>query len=911
MDRPSTSPCPRSPDSGSEVVSRPVGFRAFARRRRRVWLTLGSLCAVVAVARPGLGADEGDPDVSLRATLAQRGLTMEPEAVAWIGDGGVLQPQGVVFVASDGGAPRDVYFALARVTGGGAVLDLTWLTNLTRSPGADDQRLVQSGHYAAYVSEVRGRYEAVTVLDLRGEPAEATRGWSTLSKVQNRITNVQESGRAAGFGRRRYALKYSPASLDLALEGQRFVLRSDVGTVVLDPSRVPPESGAALVEVRPAEKAIPGTITWVVDTVRNLSFVGPEPIEWLEHRVFSVVDAYDRVKHAFFGSTTEDQEDAVAEDLGVSAEERRRRIEVSVTDPELGLPPAPMDTVYRRALAGEGEWLPVRDDPFVQSFPNTPTPFYTTFLRPDPERSFARVYIALWDPRLVQLRMVAGTREPESATGETGSGLVPRRPETLSRLVAGFNGGFQALHGEFGMMASGRVYLPPKPWAATVAVRRDGTVAIGSWMDPPEGVTDYEESWAVAQIPDDIVDFRQNLTSMVEDERYNPWERWWWGAAPLNAEEQVHIDRSGLCLTKEGFFAYFWGESLGPEVLGEAMLRARCVRGLHLDMNSRHTGFEFYNAQPAEVERPPLEGRLGRKRYQGRMPLAPDWTLRSRLLVRSMSPMRFPRYAARDPRDFFYLTLKAVLPGPDVVLSDGSSVAFDTQGLPHAGFPYSFARAHLGDSPEAGTWIVRIDPNRVVHPALEGEEDPERSTESLAYLTGAAGSGGGGFGWFAESGEVGYRHAVGSVSDGGTMLVSGTRLSPTSSSRAALGIDSEGFVVYAERSADDPISLLERLRSVGVAAAVGLPESVRLVFAVGDTAVDVDSYEASFDREEALPLNAPTRPPSAILFPETQPRPYSAWARMQDTRVRYFREGTPTFSQSSGGVRDEADAGVE
>ena len=91
-----------------------------------------------------------------------------------------------------------------------------------------------------------------------------------------------------------------------------------------------------------------------------------------------------------------------------------------------------------------------------------------------------------------------------------------------------------------------------------------------------------------------MIAMRQNLTSVVEDGSYNPWQRWWWGAAPEYAEEQTYIARSGLCLTREGFMAFLWGESMGPEELGKAMLALRCVRGMHLDMNSKHTGFEFY-----------------------------------------------------------------------------------------------------------------------------------------------------------------------------------------------------------------------------------------------------------------------------------------------------------------------------
>jgi hypothetical protein len=50
-------------------------------------------------------------------------------------------------------------------------------------------------------------------------------------------------------------------------------------------------------------------------------------------------------------------------------------------------------------------------------------------------------------------------------------------------VVGASNAGFQAQHGEFGMMADGVVYLPPKPYAATVAVLRDGTTAFGTWPE--------------------------------------------------------------------------------------------------------------------------------------------------------------------------------------------------------------------------------------------------------------------------------------------------------------------------------------------------------------------------------------------------------------------------------------------
>jgi hypothetical protein len=189
--------------------------------------------------------------------------------------------------------------------------------------------------------------------------------------------------------------------------------------------------------------------------------------------------------------------------------------------------------------------------------------------------------VTLWDPRQIELDMVSGTVEPKSSTGETGTGLVPREPRVLGRFVAGFNGGFQSIHGEFGMMAHRVQYLPPKPFAATVAKLRDSSTGFGTW---PESVV----------VPDTIVSHRQNMTPLVVDETINPYRRHWWGGVPPGWTEESRTVRSALCLTKEGFVGYFYGASLDPDVLALAMKRARCTYGVHLDMNAGHTGLEFY-----------------------------------------------------------------------------------------------------------------------------------------------------------------------------------------------------------------------------------------------------------------------------------------------------------------------------
>ena len=83
----------------------------------------------------------------------------------------------------------------------------------------------------------------------------------------------------------------------------------------------------------------------------------------------------------------------------------------------------------------EGEWVALDRDPFVQTNAGAPPAFLTTFVRTDRERKYTRIYVALWDPRQVELHTMAGTVEPIGAGGETGTGLIPRTPEVMKVLL--------------------------------------------------------------------------------------------------------------------------------------------------------------------------------------------------------------------------------------------------------------------------------------------------------------------------------------------------------------------------------------------------------------------------------------------------------------------------------------------
>jgi hypothetical protein len=880
------------------------------RSRLPLVVLLCALLTIIILLR-GRGADAGDYATSLSAVLAKKGLTVDPHQVVWLtGKKGPFTTRPVLFIGRKSDDLGDVYYAEARTAGRSAVLDVWWLTNITRTSSAAENSLVRIGPYVAYGVQLGETYDAVTVLDTRGESKRLTAGWPFYAKIQDAITNFQDSGRLKGFGRVRFHLIQAATDLRISADASRFIVVADDERIAIDPKTNRVFTNAPKVEFQPVLKSQPGTLTWAVDTVRNVSWVGPHFVEWLEHTVFSLTDKYDRLYYSVLGAKIEPKE--VYKELGLQKVTTESDKLPDITDPDLGWPPAKLsllDPPLSSQIEGEGEWIPVVDPNFVNAYPNAPPAFYQTFIRVDPEREYVRVYVTMWDPRQVQLRIVMGTREPESATGKTGTGMVPRDPETLRHLVGAFNGGFQALHGEFGMMAEGQVYLPPKPFAATVAVYDDGRVGMGSW--PGFGFSgDWDEDVANQQIPKDMISMRQNLTSVVEDGVYNPWKRWWWGAAPPWEKEQTYIHRSGICITKESFFAFFWGESMGPEELGKAMLQARCVRGMHLDMNSKHTGFEFYKPLPKGAKPDALNRKLTDAEFEGGLPDKPDVLFRARKAVTSMTPLRFPRYLSSDPRDFFYLTLKPVLPGPDVQI-EGRPIAFSTSRLPRAGWPNTFARASFVEADGTRTWFVRIDPSRGVPGPLASKP----SLPTLAYLSGVRSektsldaedtqlkNGNGKIVLYAVHKQIGLHFAVGTPDKDAIVLFRGPALSKIKDAATAIGVDSEGFLLYGECEQHKGSLLSTRMRQAGVTEAVALPKGARLAFLTDETAVSVNgSQKIAVDLESSMPIQADDRSAAEVIFPDTEPKPYRVWGWLQGRRFRYFPTGTPRFQMPDDG----------
>ena len=221
-----------------------------------------------------------------------------------------------------------------------------------------------------------------------------------------------------------------------------------------------------------------------------------------------------------------------------------------------------------------------------------------TTLHPHAIKPHPFVTVVAFDRRQIELSLVAGTQEPESdaVASERRSGLVPS--EDQPRLLAVFNGGFMARHGNFGMMVDGDVYVPPKDDACVVGLGRDGEVQIGSWSR-------VEPQLAQARA------WRQTPPCLVEGGELNPrlseeYRTRRWGAAKGGDRE---VRRSALGLDASGrSLLYGFGDWLTAGEMAAAMKAAGGVDVAQLDINWSYT--RFYSFEQVAGQSPRIVASL-------------------------------------------------------------------------------------------------------------------------------------------------------------------------------------------------------------------------------------------------------------------------------------------------------------
>jgi len=877
---------------GSNGSSPRHRLRGWWRSRTRIVLVVLALAWLVS-ARRGKDVDPraATPEAAVAGALSARGLACDASDVVWVERSAGFSFAGAgraraLVRARTAGEPNDLYCVEARLSPRGAVLDVGDAWNVTATTGVDESVPSLRGQVAVYTTSADDLVRGVHVLDLAGRAPGSYADFTLVQRAQVALTNLQQTGRIAGVVRDTFALDPVARRATTAWRKDGTIeVHADDHMIVIDPEHTRVVSGESFVRVVADERSRPGSlVTWAVDRLRAVPWIGDEKMQWVKAIAFTALDAV----HATFSrpATAED----VRDELGLQA--GAPSAHPAFIDPDVGWPPQAIKPVVATPLPGEGQWIALDHDPFITPTTGGSAPaIVTSFVRPDPRRQDARVYITLWDARQIALHMEAGTVEPISATGEHGPGTIPRTPEVMTHLVAAFNGGFQAQHGEYGMQANGIEYLPPKPYAATVAELRDGSVGFGAW--PGSGTASG-----------DFIALRQNLTALVQDGKYNPWGRIWWGGTPPGWPDQIHSARSAICLTTEGFVGYFYSTSISAEDLAQGMLAARCTFGIHLDMNPGHAGFEFYDVA-REGSLAPLRRPLQSDwEAEGKVSGLPGYVFRSRRMIRGMGHMLFPRYIQREARDFFYLTSRALLPGrpaPTGVSSPGPDEGtWRTKGLPQHGFPYALATSLVqADSRTQGPLkirIVRADP-RTMTPATGAASDaptvlalaaPMKGTLALEWTRGAFGIGS----------SAGAKDGV--------VLARGYPATdaPAALARAAVGVQGDdGMLAWVElgpeahpdsSTAAAMDALLERL---GCTARMTLPGDARAV--LGGT-FDAAGEPLASSPPITTRLVRARAPDAHPIFTDTPIVPAQVWQPLQAKRVRYFYKPASGASAAPG-----------
>jgi hypothetical protein len=235
--------------------------------------------------------------------------------------------------------------------------------------------------------------------------------------------------------------------------------------------------------------------------------------------------------------------------------------------------PAPLPPMG--SLDREGQWQPFITDQYQRVVA------YRTALQPDKSRGYAHAVIVAIDLRHTRLHFVLGYEEPVSPNQFARPGIIPTQDYQAGVLLAAFNGGFQAKHGQFGAMADGQVALPAREGLGTLVIYKDGSVAVGAWGTDIQS-TPNAQSW------------RQNGPLMVTQGTVNPHTSDFapkdWGYVFGGG---VATFRSGVGISRDRQTLYVVvGPSLTTSSLAAAMAHAGIWNGIQLDINRPWTRFD-------------------------------------------------------------------------------------------------------------------------------------------------------------------------------------------------------------------------------------------------------------------------------------------------------------------------------
>ena len=221
-------------------------------------------------------------------------------------------------------------------------------------------------------------------------------------------------------------------------------------------------------------------------------------------------------------------------------------------------------------------------------------------------RTASGVALLSFDQRLVELRLHSGTIDAGGSGWRFGPAVAGAE---LRRLIAAFNGGFRFSTGAGGFESYGRVGAPLGTGLGSIVTYADGRTDIGAWHAgvPAPGTP--------------VASVRQNLTLFIDHRS---------AAASIDCVScwgatlggVVDPARSALGITADGHLVWAGGEHLTPIQLADALLGARVVRAVELDINPEWVAAYLYGHRGGAGPLAPLPVMPGQQGIPGQL-LAP------------------------------------------------------------------------------------------------------------------------------------------------------------------------------------------------------------------------------------------------------------------------------------------------
>jgi hypothetical protein len=286
------------------------------RPHHRTRLVAVAIVAIVAAGAGALRFADVDPAAPLAVQLGEATrLEVRPSSLVWVGPtpaadfGSATRAREIAFLASAApGGAADLYRAEVRVAPGPRIVSAGGLRNLTDSKDGDDFAIAAAWPHIAIATRALGQVRSITVFDVRGQPLPSDGSWSTLERALGRLTDLQRTGRTAGYGRTSVRFERPPSAVDLSfaastekpsllLEWADRAGQRRLTSVDLDAGRTSSKEIVVSSEMRLPKRPI----LWLVDAARAVSWIGPGPIEWVEGRFFALKDRVHRLRYAVFG----------------------------------------------------------------------------------------------------------------------------------------------------------------------------------------------------------------------------------------------------------------------------------------------------------------------------------------------------------------------------------------------------------------------------------------------------------------------------------------------------------------------------------------------------------------------------------------------------------------------------------